>query len=143
MKAEKMFLEKELSSNVMGHFFDVRNQYGRWHKEKVYHRVLVEKFELGELEFIDEPKISLYSFDTGNKIAYYNPDFLVEDKILVEIKARKVLTPEEKGRAIEYLKTSKYEIIYLVNFREKDFSPQRFIFTNDRKPFLLSEDGSR
>lgn len=137
MDNKSEFLEEELSYALMGCFFDVRNQYGRWHKEKVYHRVLKEKFDREKIGYIYEPKIDIYSFDSGKKIAFYNPDFLAEEKIVVEIKAKRYVPKEESNRAIEYLKTSQYEILYLVNFRKEEFSPRRFIYTNDRKPFLL------
>ncbi|HPA25551.1 MAG TPA: GxxExxY protein [bacterium] len=130
------FLEKELSYNIVGCFYDVRNKYGSDHSERVYHRTLAEHFYFKGIKYVSEPKIEVYSVDTGKIIAIYVPDFLVEDKIIVEIKAKEFDYIKFYKQTIEYLKTSKYEIAYLVNFGEQSFEPKRFIYTNDRKNFM-------
>lgn len=135
-KENNDFLEKELSYKIMGCFYDVRNKYGSGHHERVYDRTLGEQFELKNIRYMSQPKIDVYSLDTGKKIAIYIPDKLVENKIIVEVKAKPVTSSEDQRQVIEYLKASKYEIAYLVNFTEEEFHPKRFIYTNDRKPFL-------
>lgn len=130
------FLEKELSYNVVGCFYDVRNKYGSCHNERVYHRALAEHFDFRKIKYISEPKIAVYSVDSGKTIALYIPDFLVEDKIVIELKAQQIDSFRFYKQMIEYLKTSKYEIAYLVNFGEDNFDPKRFIYTNDRKNFI-------
>jgi GxxExxY protein len=130
-----MFLEKELSERLMKCFYAARNKYGNGHNERVYDRVLDEQFDLENINYVSQPRIDIYSLDTGKKIAIYIPDKLVENKIIVEIKAKPFTTKDNEQQLIAYLKTSKYEIGYLVNFGEKNFNPKRFIYTNDRKPF--------
>ena len=130
------FLERELSYKLMGYFFDIRNQYGPYHQERVYDRVLQERLGLEHVKHTSQPKIEVYSLATGKKIAIYIPDLLVENKIIVELKAKPFTTRDDEMQGQEYLKTSAYEIIYLVNFGEPNFRPRRFIFTNDRKPFI-------
>jgi len=131
-----MFLEKELSEKLMKCFYAVRNKYGNGHNERVYDRVLDEQFDIISIEYISQPRVQIYSIDTGKKIAVYIPDKLAEKKIIVEIKAKPFTSKEDEQQLIEYLKTSEYEIGYLINFGEKQFKPRRFIYTNDRKPFL-------
>jgi len=135
---DKYFPEKDLGGNLMQFFYDVRNKYGRWYSEKVYDKALKEQLELKKINFIYQPRIDIYSVDTGKKISTYVPDFLIEDKILVENKVNPYFSQENMDQALQYLKNCRYEIIYLVNFREKDFKPRRFIATNDRKFFLKS-----
>jgi GxxExxY protein len=130
------FLEPDLSYRVMGCFYNVRNKYGRFHREKVYDIALNEEFKLSGLSFVDKPKIPLYSVNTGKQISVFIPDKLVANKIIVEIKARPVITQEEYIRALEYLRVSEYEILYIVNFGEESFEPKRFIYSNSRKPFI-------
>jgi len=137
-----MFLEKELSSKLMKSFFDIRNKYGKWHNERIYDRALQEYYDINQIKYISQPKIKIYSLDSGKVLGIYVPDILVKNKILIELKAREFVSQDERGKAIEYLKCSKYEILYLVNFRENSFKPQRYIYTNDRKNFLLSIDKS-
>jgi GxxExxY protein len=130
------FIEPELSYKIQGCLYNVRNKYGRNHKEVVYDRALDEEFDLMDIKYINQPKIDVYSLTTGKKIAIYIPDKLVESKILLELKAKLFLPQEEWKRALEYLKVSKYELLYIVNFGEEIFKPRRFIYTNDRKPFI-------
>lgn len=92
-------------------------------------------FNLRKIYFKNKPKIKKYFFETGKLITYYSPDLLVEDKIIIEIKAGPFLTKDDMGQTIEYLKTTKYKIIYIINFGEKNFKPRRYIYTNDRKIF--------
>lgn len=130
-----MFLEKTLSAKLMGCFYDIRNKYGPNHRENFYHQVLVELIDLRRIKLKNKPKINKYSLDTGKLITYYLPDILVEDKIIIELKAKPFLTMDDIRQTIEYLKTTKYEILYIVNFCEEVFKPKRYIYTNDRKIF--------
>ncbi len=119
----------------MGCFYDIRNKYGPNHRENFYHQVLVELIDLRRIKLKNKPKINKYSLDTGKLITYYLPDILVEDKIIIELKAKPFLTMDDIRQTIEYLKTTKYEILYIVNFCEEVFKPKRYIYTNDRKIF--------
>lgn len=133
---EKKFLEKDLSYRLMGCFYKIRNLYGSGHRENFYDKVFNEVLNLENIKFIDKPKVNLYSIQTGKIISYIIPDKLVENKIIVEIKAKPFITSDDFGQVFEYLKITDYEILYLVNFAGGEFNPKRFIYTNDRKPFL-------
>lgn len=130
------FLEEELSYRLVGCFYRVRNLYGSGHREKFYDAVLGEALQEEKLSFFEKPKIALYSIQTGKQVSYIVPDKLVEGKIIVELKAKPFTTRQDIAQVREYLRITEYEILYLVNFGEKDFQPQRSIYTNDRKPFL-------
>ena len=136
----KKFLEKELSYKLMGCFFKVRNLYGNGHRENFYDKALNEIFELEGLKYVDKPRISMYSAQTGKKIAFIIPDKLVENKIIVELKAKPFCSFDDINQVREYLKTTEFEIIYLVNFGENNFRPRRYIYTNDNKSFLVKTD---
>ncbi len=132
-----MFLEKELSYKMIGCFFRVANQYGTGHRENLYDRAFQEELDKEKLMYVSKPRIPIYSLTTGKKIGTFIPDYLIENKIVVELKARPFLREEEKRQLLEYLKISPYEIGYLINFGENSLKPKRFIYTNDRKPFLI------
>lgn len=131
------FLEKELSYTLVGCFYTVRNMYGSGHREKFYDAVLGEELHEKKLLYKDKPRVSLHSIQTGAVISFVIPDKVVANKIIVEIKAKPFLTQEDSAQVREYLRITQYEILYLVNFGEKEFKPLRYIYTNDRKPFLL------
>lgn len=133
---EVSLIHKDLSYKFVGCCYNVRNKYGRHLKEKAYHQFLPEELTLAGLKFIFKPKIGIYSLTTGKRATYFEPDLLIEDKIIVELKAFPFTKLEFRQQLLEYLSTSKYELGYLVNFGEKDFKPQRIIHTLDRKNFL-------
>jgi len=132
---EDYFLAEKLSYRLMGCFYDVRNKYGSGHQERVYDRALDEHLSARNISFIDKPKIPVYSIDTGRKIAIYIPDKLIDEKILVEIKAKPFITKKDQDQVRDYLQTTTYEIIYLVNFGEENFKPIRFVLSNKNKKF--------
>lgn len=132
-------LHEELCYKIIGCFYDVRNRYGMHHKEKPFDRFLSEEFDLKKIRYVSQPRINTYSLLTGRIVAVYIPDYLVEDLIVVEIKALPFTSDNHTMQLCEYLKTSQYEVGYLVNFGEPDFKPRRFISTNDRKPFLTQK----
>jgi len=131
-----MILHKELSYELVGCCFKTRNKYGSHHREKVYYQALEEELELANLKYLSKPRIAIYSVNTGKKLTYYEPDILVEDKIIMEIKAKPFTSQDDTMQLIEYLKTSEYEVAYLINFGENNFKPKRFIHTQDNKTFL-------
>ena len=129
-------MEKELSYRLMGCFYKVRNLYGSGHREKVYDEMLSGILKEEGFSFIEKPQVSIYSLQTGKKISFIVPDKLVENKMIVEIKAKPFCSLDDINQVREYLKITEFEIIYLVNFGEKNFRPRRYIYTNDNKPFL-------
>jgi GxxExxY protein len=133
---EKNFFEKELSYKLMGCFYKVRNLYGVGYRESFYDKALDDVLKEEKLEFVNKPHIPIYSLQTGSKISFIVPDKLVQNKIIVEIKAKPFCNLDDINQAREYLKITEFEIIYLVNFGEKNFRPKRYIYTNDNKSFL-------
>ncbi len=85
MVADKNFLYKDLSYKLVGCFYDVYNELGPAHKEQIYHEALKIVFEGKGMEFRDKPRLKITFRDKN--IGVYEPDFIVEDKIIVEIKS--------------------------------------------------------
>lgn len=72
----------------MKSFFDVRNKYGKWHNERIYDRALREYYDSIKLKYISQPRINIYSLDSGKALGVYVPDLLVKDKVIIELKAK-------------------------------------------------------
>lgn len=129
--------EEKLTYALRGCFYNVRNKYGAGLKESIYQTALEEELQIADLKFTAQPRINLYSTNNGNKIGYFIPDIVVNNLIVVEIKALPITTQEMGFQLFNYLKISDYELGYLANFGEKEFNPQRFIYTKDKKQFLI------
>ncbi len=130
------FLYKELSYKLVGIFFKIRNEYGPGHKEVIYQNLLEEALIANDIPHNREARIKIYSNDTGKVVGTYVPDFLMDDKIIVELKSSRYTTKTDEKQLYHYLRNSPYEVGYLVNFSTPQIYIKRIIYTNDRKPFL-------
>ncbi len=118
----------DLTYKIRGAIFSVKKQLGLGHKESIYQKALEEEFKKLKLSFEKEKSISItYS---GKKIGIYRPDFIVEDKIILEIKALPFIGRFEKNQIWHYLKGSNYELALLVNFGRDDIDIKRFIYND-------------
>lgn len=129
-------LHEKITYEIRGACIDVRKVLGKNHKEAIYHHALKEEFAKRGLSFIHEPKVPIYYPRTGKKIGTYQPDFLIDNKVLVEVKATFPLPAHFQTQIYDYVKNSEYELILFVNFAGPRLYIKRLIFTNDRKPFL-------
>lgn len=115
----------ELSYKLNGIFFDVQNRLGRFSTEKQYaDGVEVLLKELG-LNYLREKEILIPFGEKkirGNKV-----DFLIEDKILVDIKSKNYITREDYLQMQRYLKAANIKLGLIVNFRTTSVMIKRVI----------------
>ncbi len=132
---EENFLHKDLSYKLRGIFFDIRNTYGPGQKENVYQNLLAETLKTSKIMYEKEKAINIYS-KSGIKMGTYKPDFVVDKKIILELKSSRFTTQTDEKQLYYYLRNSEYEIGFLINFSTPILYIKRIIYTNDRKPFL-------
>ena len=130
------FLERNLSYKLRGAIYNVANKYGTGLKEQIYQKALAEELTKQNIPFEQQKRINIYSLDTGKSLGVYIPDFVIANKIILEIKASSFTTLQDINQQRSYLKTSIYEIGYLVNFNTNEIDIRRSIFTNNRKTFI-------
>ena len=135
-KNKTRLLEEDLCYKIRGAIYSVANKYGKGLKEKIYQKALAEELNKLGLKFEQQKRISIYSLDTGKQLGVYVPDFLVEEKVIIEIKSNNFTTKRDIAQLRSYLRASVYEIAYLVNFGTPKLEIIRSIYTNDRKPFI-------
>lgn len=124
------FLHKELSDQILKAFYKVYNELGYGFLEKVYQNALY--LELVSNGLICSRNEHIEVFYLGHKVGDYYADILVENVLILELKAAENLIEEHEFQLINYLKATNIEIGFLLNFGK---TPQfkRKIFTNDRK----------
>ena len=133
-KYHKDLLYPELSYQIQGAAIEIRKQYGPGHKEVLYQRALAEELSYRKIRFEKEKPIKIYSYRTNNVIGLYQPDFIIDDKIIVEIKALPVIPRKLVDQLYDYLRNSKYELGYFVNFSGPKLYMKRIIYSNVNKP---------
>jgi len=126
-KAKNKLLYKDLTYKVRGAIFNVKKQLGLGHKEKIYQKALEEEFKKTKISFEKEKSINVKYDD--KKIGTYRPDFVIENKIILELKALPSVGKFEKQQVWHYLKGSNYKLAILANFGREDVEIKRFIHT--------------
>jgi GxxExxY protein len=124
---------EELTEKIIQAFYKVYNTLGYGFLEKVYlNAMYIELIGMG-FKVEKEKKILVYYF--GNAVGDYQADLIVEDIIVVELKATGALVEDNEHQLVNYLKSTTIEIGLLLNFGKK---PQikRKIFDNDKKKML-------
>lgn len=140
---EEKFLHKELSYKFIGICMALHRDYKSVHNERIYQKALEERLESERIKFISKPKIAIRSRDTGDEIGYYEPDLVIEDKIVVELKAVPQVFRKHEIQLSEYLKVSGYEVGYVINFGLPSLYFRRIICSNSGKPFFAKIKGKK
>ena len=112
---------------------DVRKIYGSGHKEKVYCNAIEELLQKHRVKYEREKNIIVYSQLTGKNIGSYRPDFIIENKIILEVKAVDIIPKNFIDQIYSYLRVSNFELGIFVNFRSTNLYIKRIIYTNDHK----------
>jgi len=125
------FKHSILTEKVIKAFYKVYNVLGYGFLEKVYEKALAHEIQKSKLKVRTQFPLEVY-YD-NQKMGLYFADLLVEDVLVIELKAAENLVPENEAQLVNYLKASKLEVGLLLNFGKK---PQfkRKVFINDRKP---------
>jgi GxxExxY protein len=125
-------LIEDLTGEVINSFYKVYYTLGYGFLEKVYEKALF--FELIQRGFSCVCQKPIEVFYEGNPVGNYFADIILEDLLIIEVKASETLCEEHEYQLINYLKASKIEIGLLLNFGK---SPQvkRKIYTNNNKSF--------
>jgi len=107
-------LYKKESYIIQGVAFGIYKQFRNNYKEKVYHNAYYLGLNCKGLKAEKEKRINIFYND--KRVGTYTPDLIVNDIILIELKAKPNLTKQDIEQFWYYLKGSKYKVGYLINF---------------------------
>ncbi len=120
----------ELTKQIIGASFEVHNFLGNGFQEVIYQRALAIEFEKAGLSFEREIEQQIFYKDGEYPIGTRRADFVVDQKVMVEIKAVSELNDVHLAQALNYLKAYRLEIGLLINFGAKSVEYKRLILTN-------------
>jgi len=124
------YLHQNITERVIQCFFEVYNTLGYGFLEKVYEHSLMIELQAKGLEIENQKPIEVRY--KGNPVGDYYADMIVENAVILELKAAESVAEEHEFQLINYLKATNMEIGLLLNFGKKP-EIRRKIFTNDRK----------
>ena len=117
-------IHEELTEIILKACFEVSNELGCGFLESVYEKALL--LALAEKGLKAQSQIPLKVMFHGQTVGDFFPDILVEDIVLLELKAIKSLAPEHSAQVINYLKATGIEVGFLVNFGNPKLEYRRF-----------------
>ncbi len=125
--AKKSYLYSDLTYKIIGCLYEVHKALGNVHKEVIYHKAIAIELENKNIPFAEEKGISV--FYKGKKIGSYRPDFIIDDKVILEIKVAPALTKAIQDQIYYYVKGTPYKLVLLANFGPSKLAIKRLIYT--------------
>ena len=123
-------LHADITDKIIKAFYKVNNTLGFGFLEKVYENAIAIELRKMGCQVSRQKNIKVYY--EHEEVGDYYADLLVDDRVIVELKAAESLCEDHEAQLINYLKATKIEVGLLLNFGKKaEF--KRKIFTNDRK----------
>jgi GxxExxY protein len=111
------YLHTDITGKILKAFFKVYNTLGYGFLEKVYENAML--IELRKMGLKCSNQLPIKVFYENEKVGDYYSDILVEDKVIVELKAIEALAPEHETILVNYLKGTEIEVGLLLNFGPK------------------------
>lgn len=125
-------LYEKLTYEIRGAFYELYNTLGPGFKEEIYHRALAKEFKLRSLPFEDKKRLTITY--KNEKVGIYEPDFIVDEKILIEIKSVLLMPKIFETQLYYYLKGSDYRLGFWVNFGADKLDIRRRVYETARNP---------
>jgi GxxExxY protein len=116
-------IHKELSYTIYGLCFKTHNILGRFRNENTYADFLETLFKSSNLHYLREVPLPV-TFE-GERPGRNRPDFIIEDKIILDLKAKRLISKEDYFQMQRYLHASGKNLGIIVNFRQEYIKPKR------------------
>ena len=123
-------LHSEITEKVLGIFFDVYNELGGGFLECVYQQAL--KIALVQAGFKTAAEVPVPVYFRGEVVGNFRADLVVNDCVLLELKAVSAFDGAHEGQLLHYLRATSLEVGLLLNFGPRA-QFKRFILENDKK----------
>lgn len=117
----------DITEKIIGAAFEVHKFLGNGFQEVIYQRALAYEFVLAGLTYQREIEQDIFYKDKEEPIGTRRADFVVEGKILVELKAIIELDDVHLAQILNYLKAYRLEVGLLINFGSKSMTFKRVV----------------
>lgn len=128
------FEHVELTQTIIGCFYRVYNELGYGFLEKVYENALAISLRKAGLVVGQQTPIDVYFEE--QIVGQYEADLVVNDAVILELKAARSIDPKHEAQLLNYLKATRYEVGLLLNFGYDKAELKRKAFSNSRKGSL-------
>lgn len=126
---QKEYKYSDITEKIIGASFEVHKFLGNGFQEVIYQRALAYEFKNLNLEFQREIDQDIFYKDLEDPIGTRRADFVVEGKVLVELKAIIQLEDVHMSQILNYLRAYKLEVGLLINFGSKSLTFKRLVLS--------------
>jgi GxxExxY protein len=120
-------IHKEFSYQINGLLFEIHNKLGRFCREKQYGDALEKALKQNGIKFEREKELPLAEIDNQRTNIV---DFIVDGRLLIDLKAKPMVTKDDYYQMQKYLQASGYKLGLIVNFRNIHLRPMRIVRHN-------------
>ena len=121
---ERNFKYGEITEQILGAAFEVHNTLGCGFLEKVYENALVYELRQRGLKAETQKEVKVYY--KKQEVGIYVADLIVQEKVIVELKAVDEVTKIHYAQLMNYMKATGYEIGIIINFAKTKLEYKRF-----------------
>lgn len=125
MDTDRKYLYTELTHEIIGSLYEVYNRMGFGYSEKIYQEALAEEFGKRGIEFQRE-QLSRVSYK-NKALGYYFHDFLIEHKVILEVKVGDNFYKNHLRQTLSYLKSSGVRLGIVAVFTPKEVLIKRIV----------------
>jgi len=121
------FLYEELTYRIIGIAMEVHRELGPGFLEAVYEEAMIMEFEEAGIVFQNQAELDVYY--RGRRLnKKYKADFIIEDKVLIEVKGKHGLTETDEAQTINYLKATGLKVGLILNFGRSSLEWKRIVY---------------
>ena len=125
------YLHSDITGKIIKAFFNVYNTLGHGFLEKVYENAMMIELKKYDLDCKKQVPLTVYYDDV--KVGDYFADIIVDNKVIIELKASKTLVPEHEAQLVNYLRATDIEVGLLLNFGKKAEQKRRVLTSEYKK----------
>ena len=118
-------MEKTISERVIGCAYEVANSLGTGFLEAVYENALCVELEGKSICYVRQKQLEVNY--KGNTVGHYVSDIIVENRLLLELKALPMLTNQHEAQVMNYLKATGIKVGLLINFGTPKLGIKRIV----------------
>lgn len=118
-------IEPELSYKIIGILFKIHNKLGPLYQEKYYQRAIEQELKEAKIPYKRESKVEIGYDD--KRLGKYFVDFVINNRIALEVKAVKYLHPKYINQVLAYLNAFQLRLGIIANFKKKGLEYKRIV----------------
>lgn len=118
-------IHADLSYKVIGALFDVWTTLGHGHKERIYQKAVAKSLTMGGIRFTEQAPAKLMY--RGDAIGMYYFDFLIDDRLILELKVREYFSKHDIEQLYSYLKASSLKLGLIAHFTRSGVKFRRVV----------------